>query len=181
MARVTHLPLPVLVLLTALGAPVHAQDPLAPPGRQVVEADGYLAEVTYSSQRVQVRVYDLSGEPIDLRGLWLRRCAVEIATRRGDNEQSASRKVTLVEPGDGGLPYLEARHQLGQLIDQDHLVVCVRLKNLDGRGDRTVRLWAEWQRVSGCFQGCSPGVECRQTRDRACRLCQRRLCRPRRD
>lgn len=180
MTRLAPLPLALLMVLAALGAaPARAQDPLAPPGRQVVEIDGFLAEVIYTSLRVQVRVYDLSGEPIDLRGLWLRRCAVELVTRRGENEQTASRRVQLVEPEDGSLPYLEARHLLGPLTDQDHLVVSVRLKNLDGRGDRTVRLWAEWERHDGCIRGCAPGVECRRTRDRECGLCQRQLCRPR--
>jgi hypothetical protein len=85
-------------------------------------------------------------------------------------------RPTLVVPEGGGLPYLEARHQLGALQDQERVTVFVRLKNVAGRGDVTDRFEVAWRRCDG-FACAAPA--CRRAPARDCALCRQRLCRTR--
>lgn len=174
---VVRLLLASVISLVAV-TPAPAQQPrVEVPGRQVVESGGYLAEVTYASDRVRVRLFDLEGEPVDLSQLWLRRCQLDITAEGGGGVRSRSARPQLVTPRDGSLPYLEARHQLGALHLQDRVDVALRTKNLGGRGDRTVWFEAGWVRLERDPCRVTPGVACRRSGDRDCSLCARRLCR----
>jgi len=171
------MPLRFLTLLLLAPLPLLAQVQTAYAGRQVIEDNGVLLEVTYTSERVRVRVFDLEGQPLDLSSLWVRRCEVTVQADKGHGWASRVSKVELVRPQEG-LPYLEARHQLGALHEQCGVWVHVRLKNLRGRGDRSDRFKVGWERREQAWAR-TRGVRCRQAEDppRECPLCRRSLCR----
>lgn len=165
---------PLVLAAALLCLPLASAQETTVPGRQVIEDNDVLLEVRYTSQRVRLRLFDLDGEPLPLRDLWLRRCDVTIEVERDGGFQRRSSRVVLVEPADGSLPYLEARHQLGALQDQERVTVFVHLKNVAGRGDRTERFTVVWQRCDG-FACAAPSCRAPES---ACALCRHRLCAP---